>query len=148
MGTSGSGQVLKFMNGIFKVIKESAYSREKSYEKTLIGDSLVVTTLSRSTPIDGLDGKISVDSTWQYLFGRLRLTSVYRKVAVYAIQKDSLKEAGQFEQDVMGAYVYKSEELFEYSKTSKGKLVCAYTLNKASKNKLVLAKARKFTVKD
>ncbi len=149
MGTSGSGETYKYVDGRFKLIKESAYSREYSYGRELIGDRLVTTDTTWSTTVEDDDGEqFMVDSTWKYLFGKLRIVGVDRKVACEESQKDSSREEGLFSEDVMGAFIFKSEEAFEYSKTSDGTLMCSYTLRTAKNKELMLVKESKWPVKD
>ena len=149
MGTGGSSQAFRLVNGQFTLIRESSSSRESSWEKTLVGDSLIVTTLSTSTLVEGATGReVFIDSTLQYLFGKLRIIAIYTKVGVHPAQKGISKEEGQFSEDVMGAFVYKTEELFQYSKTANGRITCTYTLSKARKDQLVIARKKQFQVKD
>jgi hypothetical protein len=74
MGTMGNGETYMFINGMFILINESGYDREYSYERELIGNSLITTDTSHSTTIESRDGgQIIVDSTWKYLFGKLQI---------------------------------------------------------------------------
>lgn len=149
MGTGGNGETYKFINGKFILIDESEYDREYSYDRKLIGNILITTDTSHTTTIESRDGgQIIVDSTWKYLFGKLRIVDVSKKMASEHLQQDNYQEEGVFSEDVMGAFIFKSEEKFEYSRDIKGRLICSYTLHKAKKKELVLVKQDKWHVKD
>lgn len=130
-GRQGGGEVLKLINHTFKKIQESYYSEGKSYTKDLIGDSLAITSLENVT---GLGNNLLADSSWEYLFGKLRIAQVELKKLFEVASTSEQQDSGIADEDVKGKILYFSSESYQYTKGKDGILRCSFT-HEVVKNK-------------
>lgn len=121
MGRMGGSEVYKYCNGIFRKIYQSWYSESGSSAEELISDSL---TLVQFSNIVELGNDKCVDSSWNYLYGKLRLVNVTIKTRLENQPTKEQETEGIAYQDVMGSFLFNSEEDFEYELNKSGKLIC------------------------
>ena len=145
MGREGNGEVYKLIRGEFKKIKESEYSEQGSSEKQLIGDSLITTSFE--TISDGGEDNL-VDSSWEYLYGKLRVTNVANKVALDGAPTKAQTDSGIAYEDVHGSFLYQSEVSCDYKKDGNGKLWCSYKFSQVIHDRWVVVKKGRREVKD
>lgn len=146
-GTIGNGKTYKFVNGKFKLIRESGFSQECQYDRELIGNILITTDSIHITTIVIHDGRrMSVDSTWKYLFGRLRIVFVSRDLSSETSDEGNQKNGRAISENEMGAVPFEYEETFEYSKETNGIIICSYVLNKIKNKELELVKQSKWQI--
>jgi hypothetical protein len=118
-GRSGSREVLKFINGEFIPIEESDYSEHESNKKQLLGDSLVLIDRSTTTNVEE---NILIDSSWTYLYGKLRLVNVSKRKVLDHPPTTAQNHAAIGYQDVMGSFLFETEIIFDYRLNAKGKV--------------------------
>ncbi len=144
-GRMGSGQVYKLINHSYKKVGESQYSDSGSFTKRLIGDSLVVT--SRQS-INNIGENILADSSWEYLFGKLRIVQVDLKSPLQVpVTPEQWHSATAYE-DVMGRFLFVSSESFRYTKVNDSTLQCSRTYKVVNNSRWVPVKDTTWLIRD
>lgn len=136
-GKSGNSEKYKYKNGEFIKISESEYSENGSWAKTLIGDSMVTT--SYQTIVDMGENKF-IDSSWEYLFDKLRLVNVTKEEGLDHSPTPAQRSTAIADEDVMGSFLYESKETFEYKKEKSGNIICLRKFDVVKNNKWVKGK--------
>src|SRR5208283_5181234 len=109
--TSGP-EVYKVINHSLKKIQESEDTESRSYTKQLIGDSMVITRLETVTDVGN---HVLADSSWQYMFGKLRIKQIDLKIRVDDSLTPEQRDSGIEDTDVRGTFLFISTELFQYT---------------------------------